>query len=61
VLAKADRDRMGRSVVGLRATVGMTAGGFAPAVWGAASLSPSSLLLGVSGAIARVRLGARLL
>jgi hypothetical protein len=51
---------MGRSVIGLCAMGGMTAGGFVPAIWGASTLSASALLFSVLGAIAGVWLGARL-
>ena len=51
---------MGRSVIGLCATAGMTVGGFVPVVWGASSFSLSSVLFSVVGAVAGVWFGARL-
>ena len=51
---------MGRSVIGLCATFGFFAGGYVPALWGASSLSATSLLFGLAGAIAGIRLGIRI-
>ena len=51
---------MGRSAIGLFALVGMTLGGFVPALWGASSFSLSSLVFSAAGGVAGVWLGARL-
>jgi hypothetical protein len=52
--------RVGRSAIGLCALVGMTVGGLVPALWGASSLSLSSLVFSAAGGVAGVWLGARL-
>ena len=51
---------MGRSVIGLCAMTGMTAGGYLPELWGASALSGASLLFSLAGALAGVWFGARL-
>lgn len=51
---------MGRSVIGLCAMAGLTVGSFVPELWGASSLSLSSLAFGVLGGIGGVWFGARL-
>lgn len=51
---------MGRSVIGLCATVGMTIGGELPVLWGASSFSMTSILFGVVGGVAGVWFGLRL-
>jgi hypothetical protein len=50
---------MGRSVIGFGAFLGMTAGSFAPELWGSGSLSLASLLFGLLGGVAGVWAGAR--
>jgi hypothetical protein len=49
-----------RSVIGLCALVGTTAGGYLPVLWGSSSFSMTSLLFGVLGGIAGVWVGVRL-
>jgi hypothetical protein len=49
-----------RSLIGLCAMVGMTAGGYVPVIWGASAFSPSSLLLSVVGGVAGIWFGVRL-
>ena len=51
---------MGRSVIGLCATVGLIVGGYVPELWGASSFSLSSLLFSALGGVAGVWLGTRL-
>jgi hypothetical protein len=51
---------MGRSVIGLCAGFGMTAGGYIPELWGAGSFSAISLAFGVLGAAAGIWLGVRI-
>jgi len=53
-------DGVGRSVIGLCATAGLTVGGLAPELWGGSSFSLASVAFGVIGGIAGVWLGARL-
>ena len=50
---------MGRSVIGLCAAFGALVGGYVPTLWGAGSLSVSSLLFSFVGCCAGVRLGLR--
>ncbi len=56
----ADPSRMGRSVIGLCATVGLFAGGYVPVLWGASSFSLQSLAFGVLGGVAGVWAGVRI-
>jgi hypothetical protein len=51
---------MGRSVIGLCATAGLTIGSFVPELWGASSISLVSLAFGVLGGVGGVWAGARL-
>jgi hypothetical protein len=51
---------MGRSVIGLCATVGMFVGGYLPELWGASSFSLSSVLFSALGGAAGIWLGVRL-
>ena len=50
---------MGRSVIGLCAFFGLTAGSFVPSLWGGSQLSLSSIAFGVVGGVAGVLFGAR--
>ena len=50
---------MGRSLIGLCAMVGLTIGGFVPALWGASSLGLTSLLFSGIGGVAGVWFGVR--
>ena len=50
---------MGRSVIGLCGLVGCTVGGFVPELWGGSSLSLSSILFSVVGAVAGIWFGVR--
>jgi len=58
--AGADSARMGRSVIGICALVGMTIGGFVPELWGASGLSLAALVFSAAGGVAGVWVGARL-
>ena len=49
-----------RSPVMVCAVVGLIAGGFVPALWGASTLGFQSLLLGVVGGIAGIWVGLQL-
>jgi len=49
-----------RSVIGLCATFGTVAGGYAPSLWGGSSLSLASLVCAALGGVAGVWLGVRL-
>jgi len=49
-----------RSVIGLCATFGTIAGGYAPSLWGGSSLSLMSVVFAALGGIAGVWLGLRL-
>jgi hypothetical protein len=51
---------MGRSVIGLCAVFGLSAGGYLPVLWGASAFSLSSILFSVVGGIAGVWVGVRL-
>jgi len=51
---------VGRSLIGFCAMVGLTAGSFAPSLWGGSSMSLSSILFGVIGGVAGVWFGARI-
>jgi hypothetical protein len=51
---------MGRSVIGLCMFFGGLAGGYAPALWDASSLSLQSFLFGAIGAAAGVWAGVRI-
>jgi len=50
---------MGRSLIGCSAFLGMTVGSFVPELWGASSLSLSSVVFGLLGGVAGGRVGAR--
>ena len=49
-----------RSMIGLCATVGMTAGGFVPELWGASTFSLSSFAFSAAGGVAGIWFGIRL-
>ena len=51
---------MGRSAIGLCATIGLFVGGYVPELWGASAFSLSSLLFSALGGGTGVWLGARL-
>lgn len=51
---------MGRSVIGLCGGLGMTVGGYVPALWGASSFSLQSFGFAVAGAVAGILLGVRI-
>ena len=51
---------MGRSVIGLCAMVGLTAGGYLPVLWGASAFSLTSILFSGIGGVAGVWLGVRI-
>jgi hypothetical protein len=51
---------VGRSVIGFCAFLGLSAGSFAPSLWGGSSMSLASILFGVIGGVAGVWLGARI-
>ena len=50
---------MGRSVIGICATVGAIVGGYIPVLWGDSGLSIVSILFGGAGAIVGVIVGVR--
>jgi hypothetical protein len=50
---------MGRSVIGICATLGMFVGGYVPELWGAGSFSLSSLLFSAVGGGVGIWVGAR--
>ena len=49
-----------RSVIGLCATFGTIAGGYAPSLWGGSSLSLASVVCAALGGLAGIWLGVRL-
>jgi hypothetical protein len=50
---------MGKSVIGLSATLGTVVGGYVPVLWGASGFSLVSLVFGFAGGVAGVILGVR--
>ncbi len=52
--------RMGRGVIAMCGTFGLTVGGFVPALWGAGQLSMASILFSAIGGIAGVFAGVRI-
>lgn len=51
---------MGRSVIGLCAMLGMTVGGFVPALWGDSGFSLMAVLFTAVGGVAGVWAGVRI-
>jgi len=51
---------MGRGVIAMCGTFGLTLGGFVPALWGAGQLSMASILFSAIGGVAGVFAGVRI-